>query len=56
VKHTSIEAAYEEELNLVMADISATHMILKALPESIISLERRALINAMAGAIQPSPV
>jgi hypothetical protein len=40
VQHTSIEAAYQEELNRAMADIPATHVILRALPESIIQSMR----------------
>jgi hypothetical protein len=51
VKHASIEAAYQDEINRAMANIPAAHVILKALPHSIIPPEHRALINAITGAI-----
>jgi len=51
VKQTSIESAYKEEMIRAMANIPAAHIIMKALPPSIISLEHRSMTNTMAGAI-----
>ncbi|PMD43047.1 hypothetical protein L207DRAFT_289727 [Hyaloscypha variabilis F] len=51
VKHTSVEAAYQEELSTAMADIPEPWTILNALPHSILPGTHRNMCNLIAGTI-----